>query len=274
MTAPLTHKVVLPAPQPNILKDEKSLYKFLYEIWRRTGDYSSNLPDLSNLNASVTELNTLQGIRTDEVVQSQLDTKADYSGLGTLAFQDATDINVSGGILDNVAVTNSTITNTSLSVPIGDSGLASEVGAILNVNLTLQGNSGAIETGLISYTLVADSLASNLAFIELHAWGTFAANANNKTVKLKIGSTTLLDTTAVAANSGSWSIKAKVLRKTLTTQQAISEIISDNTLVIDKSSFVDVTEDLGTSLEIRCTGQGTADNDIIQKGLTIKWYSI
>jgi hypothetical protein len=149
----------------------------------------------------------------------------------------------------------------------GDLGL--NLGGMLSVNTTSVGNVGAGEDDLITYVLAKNSLINNGDVLEIEAWGIYAANANNKTVKLIFGNQTILTTGIVAANDGSWSLKAKVIRKTETTQEIISEILSSNSSVTDSATRTAGTQILTSDITIKCTGTGVANNDIIQYALKI-----
>lgn len=149
----------------------------------------------------------------------------------------------------------------------GDLGLS--LGGMLNVNVTPASNSSTTETDLISYDLSENTLTNDSDILEIDAWGTFAANANNKTVKLYFGSQVILTTGAIAANDGTWSLKAKIIRKTNSTQEIVSEILSSNASVSDSATRTAGTQDLSTSLTIRCTGTGGASSDITQYALKI-----
>src|SRR5258708_339925 len=71
---------------------------------------------------------------------------------------------------------------------------------VLSVNTNPISNSGSAETHLIIYTLAGNDLENNGDILTIKVWGTFAANGNNKILKLKFGSQTILDTGAIAAN--------------------------------------------------------------------------
>lgn len=149
----------------------------------------------------------------------------------------------------------------------GDLGIS--LGGMINVNTASVSNSLGSETDLITYSLSPNSLTNNGDILEIDAWGVYAANANNKTVKLVFGSQTILNTGAIAANDGTWSLKAKIIRKTNTTQEIVSEILSSNTSVIDSATRTAGTQDFTSSLIIKCTGQGIASSDVIQYALRI-----
>lgn len=279
------------------------VYKHNYLMWSRSGGYTSSTPQLKGLKASVPELNTLVGINTDFRVQQQLDQKADISSLGTMAFQNASSVLITGGQIDGVTTNLNTIntatitgasisassfgagtmttssfsagtvTNSNIDVKLGSTAFLMEAGGVANVNTTSVGNVDAGEDDLIQYTLIANSLDADGSFLEIEAFGIFAANANNKRIRLYLGSTVLIDTTAIAANSGSWIINSRVIRVSSNSQKIITKIISDNTLIVDSANYVLGAEDLTTGLIIKCTGEATTTNDVVQEGLTVKMFN-
>lgn len=149
-------------------------------------------------------------------------------------------------------------------------GIGLKLGGILDINTTSMANSGIGETTLISYNLAANRLINNSDSLEIRAWGTYATNGNNKTVKLKFGSQTILDTGAIAANSGSWEINATIIRTAPAIQEITTNIISSNSSVSDSSTRTAGTQNLSNAITISITAQGSADNDIVQYALIIK----
>lgn len=65
----------------------KNIYQFNYLIWKRTGEYTSNIPNLSNMKVSVGEINTLAGIDTSQTIQNQLDRKEIKDNAGNKIFE-------------------------------------------------------------------------------------------------------------------------------------------------------------------------------------------
>lgn len=272
MTEPTYHQVILPPIEPGHLDDPKELYKHFYELWKRTGGYTSQIPDLKGLKVSVKQLNTLLGIRTDDTVQEQLNSKVNADDLGSMAYQDDFAVDINGGTVENVAVSASSVTNSDVSVNFGGSGVSVPVGGTAHVDTTLQGSVGATETDLMTYTLPTDSLSVNNQYIEISGWGKVAANGNNKRIRLYFGSTVLLDTTSVAANNASWYVKAIVVRTSATTQQAIATITSDSNLILEAASSTTPGETMENQIVLKFTGTGVANDDIDQRGLIIKWF--
>ena len=267
MSTSTQHKVLLQAPRPGMESNSSELYKFLYELWARSGGENAHSgEDLAGLTVTAKQLNTLVGINTSTTVQIQIETKANSASLGTIASQDSNSVTISGG-----TITGTTIRDSAITIPTGGGSI--NVNGMLHVDLDEVGNVGSGEDTLITYEMPSSTLSATNQSIEIAAWGIVAANANNKRIKLKFGATEIIDTTAVAANSGSWYINAKVLRQDDTTQQAITTIISDNSLIVNSASFTTPSEDVDGPIDILCTGEGTNDDDIIQKGLHIKWLN-
>lgn len=138
-----------------------------------------------------------------------------------------------------------------------------------SINTTAVGNVGVGEDDLITYSVPAATLAADGDSLEISAWGTFAANANNKTVKIKFGATTILDTGAVAANSGNWVIRATVVRTGAATQQCFATLVTDNATLTDIAKYTTAAETLANAITLKCTGEATSDNDISQKGMKV-----
>ena len=147
-------------------------------------------------------------------------------------------------------------------------GLSISIGGMLNINTTSANNVSTGATDLISYSL-APFLKNNGDVLEIEAWGVYAANANNKTITLNFGGQTILTTGAIAANDGSWNIRATIIKKSATTQEIIASIISSNSSVFESATRTAGTQDLTIALVIKCVGTGGATNDITQHALKI-----
>ena len=140
----------------------------------------------------------------------------------------------------------------------------------LKANTTPVGNVLVGEDTLITYTVPANTLALDGYNLEITAWGTYAATANAKTLKMYFGSTVLYDTGSIVANTGTWKLSAIVTRTGAATQQAITTITSSNVAVVNSVTYMVPTETLSATIVVKCTGTGVATNDIVQNGLLIK----
>lgn len=189
---------------------------------------------------------------------------------------DASTDGAGGVITFNVAstITRSEIARVNangLGIDTANSSVLAYVGGTLNVTNTSQGNVGTGEDTLKLYTISANTINTDKQYIEVECWGTYAANGNNKTVKLKFGSTNIYDTGAIAANGGSWYVKGTIIRTGSATQIAVAHFSSSNSSVVAGSQTSSPTETLSGTVNVSCTGEATSNNDVVQLGMIIKW---
>jgi hypothetical protein len=153
----------------------------------------------------------------------------------------------------------------------GTSTSYARVGGTINVNTTAVGNVGAGEDDLITYTVPANTLSTNGDRVEFKMAGTFAANANNKRVRIKFGATTLLDTAALAFNGVDWSAEGSIVRTGATTQKAFCVFRAGATLT-STSDYTTPAETLSGTVVLKATGEATSNNDIVEEFHTVEWH--
>ena len=152
------------------------------------------------------------------------------------------------------------------------------VGGTLKVDTTTTGNVGAGEDTLITYTIPASQLGANGFYLEFDVWGSFAANANTKELKVYFGSTVIGDSTAAVFNGIAWRAHGKVVRKSSTTQTATCEMTVGGTLLGATTTTITQTtaptETLTSTVVFKCTGADTGvtpvDNSIVQEAMVLK----
>ena len=142
----------------------------------------------------------------------------------------------------------------------------------LSANITPTGNVSTGETTMMTYTMQPNVLGKVGYNVNIDAYGTFAANGNNKDIKLYFGTTVIFDSTALALNTGTWFLQATVTRTAPTTQQAIVTVTSSNTTLVNSVAYTTPSQDLTAAVVIKCTGTGGATNDIIEKALLIRVF--
>ena len=131
------------------------------------------------------------------------------------------------------------------------------------------------EKTLFTYTLPANSLATNNHGIKILAWGTTAANANTKQVKVKFGSVTIYDSTAIASNDNPWMYETEIYRTGASAQDFLQKFGVFNAVAILPGFVSTLAEDLTANVVIEVTGQngtGTA-NDIVAQGWRVDYIS-
>lgn len=143
------------------------------------------------------------------------------------------------------------------------------VGGVLSVNATPVGNVGSGEDNLMTYSLPANTLSSDGYAVRVKVWGSTAANANNKTIKLYFGSLAY-NAGAVAANGQSWVGEMIIVRTSATAQRRFGTVLFNNGTGNGVTSST-LTETLANAVTIKVTGEATADNDVVQHGMIVEF---
>lgn len=123
------------------------------------------------------------------------------------------------------------------------------------------GNAVATESSLDTVTVNQGTLSKTGSSILIFACGKTAANANNKTLRLKFGTTELFTTGAQAFNNVDWTMNAEIVRTSSTTQTVWIQFFATSTLT-QKVTVTTATVTLTTNQIIYITGEGVAANDI------------
>lgn len=140
----------------------------------------------------------------------------------------------------------------------------------LSINTTAVGNVGTGEDDLITYSMPANTLASNGNGIRITAWGNVNHNGTN-IVRLYFGTQLLEEITISGTSDHRWRAVATVWRTGTSAQVFEAQMNEHNGG--SSSSAVDngtATEDETAIIIIKCTGDALNDNDIVQKGLMVE----
>lgn len=126
------------------------------------------------------------------------------------------------------------------------------------------GNVGVGEDNLLSFVIQANVLANNGDYFECDAFGEFAANANNKTLKCKFGTATIFNTGAVAFNTANWRLNVKILRTGASAQKCIATFWSNDATTPFLQEINTTAISLASNQTVQFTGEATANDDITQ----------
>jgi hypothetical protein len=179
-------------------------------------------------------------------------------------------LNQGGGIALAVPTTTRALENS-----MGNSdGLSTLIGRA-NINTTAVGNVGAGEDNLITYDLPANALSGDGKGVEIIAWGTTANNAAAKTLKIYFGSQIILTNSLTVNLAGAWRAHCLVFRTAVDAQDYSSQLITTGAagVALNDVEGGTATEDVGAAITIKCTGEATSNNDIVQEGLLIKFLN-
>lgn len=129
---------------------------------------------------------------------------------------------------------------------------------------------GILQT-LMSYALPGNSFSQNGAGIFVRTWGTFANNANAKTIQLVIGGVSLVSGASSTQANVSWEMSATYLRSGAAQQQAF---FGGNigTVGISKSAIADTANDQA-AITIAQKATGVSQSDVIQNGMLVEFFN-
>lgn len=132
------------------------------------------------------------------------------------------------------------------------------------------GNVGTGNDNLLAFTIVANALANTGDYAEFDAFGEFAANANNKTLQVVYGGTTIFNTGAVAFNGSNWRLNVKILRTGASAGKSIATFWSNDATTPFQQEIFITTESFTANTTVQFKGEGTSNNDITQLHLESK----
>jgi hypothetical protein len=156
--------------------------------------------------------------------------------------------------------------------PGTDSSLDAVVSGVLaaSVDTTQHGNVTTGATTLSSFSLPANVLSANGKIVRITAWGTYAANANNKVIKVFFGATSITLQNG-ASNTGTWRSVTDIVRTGAATQK-MNGIQSQRVSGAGDAVVINAApaETLSGAVTIKTEGTATATNDILQEGFYVE----
>jgi len=166
-----------------------------------------------------------------------------------------------------------------LKVPTDQMGTGSGVATLVgkaNVNTSVVGNVGTGVDDLLSYALPANTLSANGKGIRITAQGATANNANAKTLRFVFGVTNVMNWSLTPSISGAWRVVIEIFRTSTGNQvifYSLEEVVTGVTLVTPKKAVerIPSAQDETTALDVRFTGEATANNDIQQQEMLVEY---
>lgn len=190
----------------------------------------------------------------------------------------ATSVSMSGDIaIDNTgattiqanAVENSMMADDSITLTNLDS-----TGQLDSYTTTTATAANTTETTLASFAIPTGAMDADGETVEVFAYGSFAATANNKTIRIRLGATLATatqlcaNTTTAAPNNLNWILRAKIFRTGAASQKGTVEIIISG-VATEIDNFT-ATETWSTSTIYVSGENGTAAaNDIVLQGFEV-----
>ena len=136
------------------------------------------------------------------------------------------------------------------------------------------GNVGTGEDTLASHSVSAGKLATNGDSVKGIFWGKSANNANVKTLRVRViegaNNTVLVAVTLTVNEAGHWLLGFVVMRTGATTFRGSAQVVGGPGNGVTTKSAVNVTSSStatwANAVELRLTGEATADNDLTVEG--------
>lgn len=150
-------------------------------------------------------------------------------------------------------------------------GRIARVGGVIKTDTTTTGNVGAGDDTLQTYSVPANTLATNGDTLSGTCAGTFGANANNKRLRVKFGATTIFDSGSIAWNTGDWVLQFEIVRTGATTQKAFGKLTTSNSSLYTFADYATAAETLSGAVTLLVTGEATTDNDIVKEMFKLRW---
>jgi len=139
------------------------------------------------------------------------------------------------------------------------------------VYTTAVGNVGTGEDNLITHTVEAGVLSAGKG-IAITAWGTSANTANAKTLRLYFGTVAILATALTVSQAGAWRIQAEVISTGTDAQDYVAQLMQGGTTTLIYVAVGALTQDDGATISVKCTGEATANDDVRQEGLIVRYF--
>lgn len=220
---------------------------FLYRIWARTGGNESGV--------------------IDTIAASGDHITASDGGNGTVTIALSAEAE---GFFDDTDMTGTeaeTLTDGSDADSLHSHGTLVK---ILDANVTAVGNEGIGEDDLISYAMPANTLNANGKGIRVTAWGTGANNGNGKTLKAYFGTQVVASVSLTTSQANTWQIVFNVFRIGASAEKYYSSLFQDGAAEQHVLSQGTASQDTTATITIKCTGEATSDDDILQEGMIVE----
>jgi hypothetical protein len=144
-------------------------------------------------------------------------------------------------------------------------------GGVLSSAGTTSASSSTIETEIYSSTFPANTFGQNGDSADFLLAGTFAANGNNKRLRVYLGATTIYDSTSQGMNSGEWSLRGTILRTGASSQKCVTTLSTNSLTLFTFNDYATASSDTTSTINLRVTAVGGATNDVVGELFRTEW---
>jgi len=151
------------------------------------------------------------------------------------------------------------------------------IGGTLFVDTTAVGNVGTGEDDLRSYSVPANTLATNGDYLEFEAGGTILNNANSKRLRAYFGATVIFDSTTTGGiptnTAGNWYMRGKIIQTGAATQKAVVQVSTNMSAWTTLCTYSTPAATLSGAVTLKLTAEcGSTNNNISQEFMTVQWH--
>lgn len=140
-----------------------------------------------------------------------------------------------------------------------------------STQLTTVGNVGAGTDDLHTYNIPAGTFHAAGIGVVVEAWGTYANNANAKSLRMDFGATAMVNVNLPINNgSAKWFIRAKIYSTGTDAQKFHCRLFDEGTADAFRLGIGTTAEDDGAVIDVRTRAVGVADNDVVAQGFTVR----
>lgn len=223
----------------------------------RLFDASSTYETLVNM------VSTLTANRTLSITTGDANRAITLSGNPTLA-----------DWFDQAVKTTSSPAFAAATVVPGSSAITARAGGVIYQSITAVGNITTGEDDLISQSIAANVLSANGQRLTGEFNGRFAANGNAKRIRLKFGSTTILDMgSGISPNGATWRMTYTITRTGAATQRVSASLLIGGIAGPVFTGVTTAAETLSGAITLKATGEATSTDDIINDEFVCEWKS-
>lgn len=149
-----------------------------------------------------------------------------------------------------------------LGVKAGTSSNDAAVGGVLSVTTATGANVGTGEDDLTSYTVPANTLATNGQSIRFEAAGTLGANTNTKTIRVYFAGGSIFDSGNIGGLSDPyWYVQGRIVRTGATSQ--VTACFGGSKGALLKTVVTGASGTLSGTCVLKVTGEAVSNNDIV-----------
>jgi hypothetical protein len=158
-----------------------------------------------------------------------------------------------------------------VSIRAGSSSDHANVGGVIFVSTAQVGNVGTGEDDIATYSVPANTLATNNQSLWFEASGTIANTGASKIIRVRFGGTLIQTQSFNSSTPYSWVIRGRIHRTGASSQKANVMLTWSGGSPASRVDLASTSITLSSAAILKVTGEAGADNDILCQTFTVGW---